>query len=134
MVLRVSSVTGLPLSGVSDKSYNPLSRDAVRDPWIWRRVWMLSNGSQDTSDVIEEAFGQGPQTTAEYGSIQDGGHIDAKTARVIGPEERLCFCVGTKALPMLRIGFDIPSLIVGYADWRILASPRRASNRKNASR
>jgi len=131
--------------GSADQTqFGPLSEDAAEDPWIWRRRYFLSacypmqsygSGSPGVdAKTIANVFGdqpQYPQTTAGYGSVADGPHIDQKTARVIGPQERLFFWVQGRSLRS-----DAPVCFMPYqVDLRILASLRfQQGNRRNASR
>lgn len=130
IVLRVDPQTGAPLVATAN-SYSPLINDSTRDPWIWRRTWLLQNdfsgNVQDTQDTW-----QFPRTNCDYGSAVDGPHIDARTARIVADEERLFCIVSTQ-----NISGDstIGGAIRGLLDYRILATPvRRTGNRRNASR
>lgn len=111
---------------------NPLFQDSADDPWIWRRTWLLSPSGYGNN----APFGRFPQTNVAYGSVADGPHIDAKTARVIGPDERL---VAVMASQIVQTSDDqVPTQSIqlnGYLDYRILASMRQnLGNRRNASR
>jgi len=127
-------------SGLSDVTSGPLAQDAMEDPWIWRRRWLLSGTppgytSTTAADIIDYAAGHGfwPPTTAHYGSVQDGGHIDQKTARVISHQERLYFWVQVRDVNQQPTGH---AGVFNYAlDVRLLASLRmNVGNRRNASR
>jgi len=78
---------------------NPLAQNSMEDPWIWRRRWVLhpygvqgsagflNPNSIDTRNSPNEwGF---PRSNVQCGSVADGPHIDAKTARVIHRSERL---------------------------------------------
>lgn len=98
------------------------------DPWIWRRSWVFSN--------LPRTFASGTESYAEtnqgYGSVLDGPHVDAKTARIVGPEERLFFVITGSS----DGGDPQETLTVRcYLDLRVLASMRTSQgNRRNASR
>lgn len=130
IVLRVNEETGNPLQ--TDDQYNPLNEDNIRDPWIWRRSWCLGNnfGTQLNAVSAAGAVAWFPATNVYYGSMIDGPHFDTKVGRVIMPEERLFLVIGTQALE--NAAFD--GLVTGVIDYRILASMRKATNRRNASR
>lgn len=131
IVLRVNEETGTPLLNATPDQYNPLNEDNIRDPFIWRRSWILSNGL--SASPSQPQWGEMPFSNVEYGSAFDGAHIDQKTARVIGPEERLFFVIGTQSLEAAAVGEN--SHIRYVLDYRLLASMRRtAGNRRNASR
>jgi len=124
------------LTGLNQAPCSPSERENWADPWIWRRSWVLPNPSLFTSaiattlgDFAWTNFGHGP-------SAVDGPHIDQKTARIIGPEERLFLDVSATAL----LGGADPqndetNRTLVFFDLRVLASMRSsAGNRRNASR
>lgn len=114
-------------------SLNPQSIDANRignsmDPWIWRRTWLLANngaGGTGFGDAPGQNFG------AQYPGPLEGPHVDQKTARIVGQEERLFLDVSV----MDTLGTDVQTSIVVITDLRVLASMRTSvGNRRNASR
>jgi len=134
--------------------------DDYDDPWLWRRSWILGQDSRFDIETTpggvisarhgvpgtgtagpngldeSSAFARFPNTTAHYGSVQDGGHIDQKTNRVIGPEDRLFMHFATKGLPVqpqVGRGQEV-SHVVGMFDLRYLGHPMSSTNRRNASR
>lgn len=132
IVRRINPETGASLAssvGTSGVIVDTQDIENYGDPWIWRRTWMLfDNTSSDPS-----IFGDGPTSNVEYGSVADGAHVDAKTARIVGPEERLFLDV-TVQLVELGNGTLASSTFI-TADLRCLASMRTSSgNRRNASR
>jgi len=130
IILRVDPLTGDPVSLASaDALYNPQGFGTERDPWIWRRSWTIAN--QLVADSFNTAL---PSSNAEYGSVADGPHIDAKTARRISDEERLFFVAATQSLRALGQGTETHP-VLWTLDYRVLASMQKNSgNRRNASR
>lgn len=150
MVRRVDAQTGLPEATGSES--NPSSLGNVRDPWIWRRSWILRNSSFPDPGPIDVAgttvptntvigpnpdariLAQYPSSTAGYHSVADGPHIDAKTARIIGPEERLILNISFTTMPRDDVNptdWDVVTVL----DYRVLGSLRSSQgNRRNASR
>jgi len=122
---------------------NPLSQDSMEDPWIWRRVWMLNpyGNNRDISTSggtsITPWAWNFPQTNVWYGSVADGPHIDAKTARVIHRQERL---FGVLAARRAYFGvdptFEQEHTVRMHLDYRLLGSLRGSAygNRGNTSR
>lgn len=136
IVLKVDPETGDPLHSAVINEYSPLLAQNVEDPWIWRRVWHLGSGSQGDGSDTDLLFGFAPDTTRLYGGgNNDGPHIDQKTARKVGPDERLFAVFSTKALALLT-NYTNDSLVAGYLDWRLLGSVvnSASSNRGHASR
>lgn len=95
MVRKADDVTGdsLALQSGSSENLAPQQIRNFADPWVWRRSWMLGD---PTALLAGSSVRLGDELCiANYGprgpcsGISDGPHIDQKTARVIGPEERL---------------------------------------------
>lgn len=109
----------------------PTFQENIPDPWIWRRTWILANGS---SSQVETSFVDSANFSNMEGgpSAVDGPHVDAKTARIIGPEERLFMSASVTLLN----SSDAAVMSTRFAyDFRVLASMRTSSgNRRNASR
>jgi len=140
-IVNRTDPSGNPLTTfTSGLEASPLSQDAGEDPWIWRRKWILSptpwvdiGGGALPALLAAVPYGTYPTTTAGYGSVADGPHIDQKTARVISQQERLFFWIAG------RSQFEnTPNTTVNIAwnlDVRLLASLRmNIGNRRNASR
>lgn len=121
-------------------NYSPLEEDTVREPWIWRRTWILGAagsvitdgggaGDQSYPAIIAGFSGYPsayPASTALYGSVADGPHIDSKVKRRVSGDNRLWFAVSAAAIP-LTVAFDnTTSFIAGYLDYRIFGSLRKA--------
>lgn len=128
IIRRTDPGTGGSLAAaIGPEEINPADIENSMDPWIWRRSWILGNNSGSTNNAQTQNFGNGFQTAL------DGPHVDQKTARVVGPEERLVLDISATTLIPGPIE-EGPSLIV-VTDLRVLASMRvSVGNRRNASR
>lgn len=101
------------------------------DPWIWRRSWLLHRRA-------DQLTGGGLATpTCNYfgnaGGNADGPHVDQKTARIVGPEERtfLDVSITTPTTTMAAAPYGVTVV----TDLRLLASLKTSTgNRRNASR
>jgi len=107
-------------------SFSPLSARTVREPWIWRRTWVLGKSVIPGEGQIGEP--SAPSSNLKYGSVLDGPHIDAKTRRRVKQDERLWFAISAVNWP--HNGSDS-----GYTltyDWdldvRIFGAMRKARN------
>lgn len=136
IILRVDD-SGAILAANAD-AYNPQALDAVRDPWIWRRSWVVSNvagiatANLGVPDSVQLIW---PESNVQGygGGVLDGPHIDAKTARIVSDEERLFLAVSAVGLDGTNQGDDTVMQVFGEV--RVLASMRKQSgNRRNASR
>lgn len=122
---------GVPLAPFVN--YNIQALDATRDPWIWRRTWCIMNlGIGDRDVQILNTGTSFPRSNMEYGSVMDGPHVDAKTARVVSDEERLYFVTSVTSLDGALL---TEAQVLIFTDIRVLASMKTSSgNRRNASR
>lgn len=131
MVLRVDP-TGAPLRTTTPNDYSPIHLDATRDPWIWRRTWLLTNQFGHTVNGSLLGYSQAPTYNGDYGSALDGPHFDQKTARFVSAEERLFFIISS-----VNIGDAATTngTVQWLLDYRLLGSPaKQMGNRRNASR
>lgn len=104
----------------------------TEDPWIWRRSWYLFNNLAAAA-TAGALIGPVDNYGVRVGSALDGPHIDQKTARIIGPEERLFLTVSSTIIN--EGGDQVAASTVILTDLRFLATLRTTSgNRRNASR
>lgn len=141
MVLRTDDDGNPYIQAANIDGAGPLGQDGQEDPWIWRRRWILNTfptgfpfPTTTAAFNWQQGLGNFPSTTAGYGSVADGPHIDQKTARVIGRQERLFFFVQARAID--GSGATEDANVNWSLDYRLLASLRPAGygNRRNASR
>lgn len=141
----------LPIGAASaperNENYSPLGEDTIREPWMWRRTWLLGNlafvqTAQASQVVVFNSANVNtvgslyPPTTAHYGSLQDGPHVDVKSVRRVRQDERLWLAISTASYNAFSGDPGAPvsnnaGVIRGYFDFRILAALRRAKNRSN---
>lgn len=138
IILRTDPSAGTPQNpvGAAYDVNQILNTDA---PWIWRRSWLLADNSSlnsagfgDTGTQIMAA-GWGRMNNYSQGGNSDGPHVDQKTARVVGPDERLFLVFTSTALTGAAEQAATP---LDYVyDLRVLASMRtNVGNRGNSSR
>lgn len=135
-------------------NYSPLHPDAIREPWMWRRTWLLSTQDGGFPQGNEVGFplpGGGrrfsaaatfPNSNAKYGSVMDGPHFDCKSVRRVRNDERLFFVSAVWIVDNL-IGGQVNGLpggelignqelaVVVKLDLRLLGALRRARNKSN---
>lgn len=131
-IIRRTDLLGASLAsqiGAAATLINPANLANIQDPWIWRRSWLLANklGLDPSISVV-------PGSNADYGGGNlDGAHVDAKTARIVGPEERLFLSVVVEGVNGVSQGAPMAVALIG--DLRVLVSMRsQVGNRRNASR
>lgn len=148
IVRRADTITGASLSALSDpteQNIHPGIIDNTGDPWVWRRSWLLGDnfalanrydfginpGVAPTFGIVDRFM----QANWEAGSVADGPHVDQKTARLVGPEERLFLTVSATTAVEATPAATIAKNITFFTDFRVLGSLRTSSgNRRNASR
>lgn len=120
---------GLPAT--RDEDYGPLSFNTIREPWMWRRTWVLGAAEARPPALgVQTGWSRFPSSNAGYGSILDGPHLDVKSHRVVHLDERLWLAVSARVLPFSTgaptAGAD-PTVLIHF-DYRILGKLRKARN------
>lgn len=84
------------------ENYSPGSVSTVREPWIWRKRWILGNYLPGTSNFLITSDRSGlmsyPPNNALYPSSRSDQTIDAKTIRRVSNDDRLWFIIAARAL------------------------------------
>lgn len=117
-------------------NYSPLEEDTIREPWIWRRTWILGAAGANKASVgtgpqlfvssTRDAAGVYPASTALYGSVADGPHIDSRVKRRVSNDNRLWFAVSATAFPLGTEFNNTTGRLAGYLDYRLFGSLRKA--------
>lgn len=137
-VARADPITGpnganSPIGRVNeiDDNYGPLSMDTTREPWMWRRTWILGNQTYATVRAnagLNARAAVYPYSTAGYGSMSDGPHVDVRVKRRVGQDDRLWLALSIRPYPLASTGLASPVDVKGLFDYRILGSLRKAKN------
>jgi len=104
-------------------NYSAIRAENIREPWMWRRTWILSN--QLSTTITGQRF---PRSNAECGSIQDGPHVDAKTSRRVRDGERLFWTASVRNWPLNTLATQ-ETTVRFHFDYRVLGSLRKKHNR-----
>lgn len=126
-------------------NYSPLSGQTIREPWIWRRAWILGRTpkvNSATGNVLADTgqgavpfregfYGDGfPPTTAGYSGLQSGPFFKTKTRRRVRQDERLWLALGAMTYPLgMNVPGGIDLAVDFYLDYRIYGQLVRAHNR-----
>jgi len=128
-----ASATSVPIGDDVDlpQDYGPLSLATQREPWMWRRSWILGNNAASPSGGGAFARGQFFPATNSARSVADGPHIDCKVKRRSSNDERLFFALQTCSYPP---GDDSLSTsgdgeLLYTLDLRVLGTIRKQKNR-----
>lgn len=141
-----SSGNQVPLGATTQanirRDYGVDSVNCGREPWIWRRKWILSCVGLNIFAQAQQGAGASvgfdkvvaaasyPISTAHYGSVLDGPHVDAKTRRRVGNDERLWLAVWAAGFPPgVPATPDIEGTVQFHFDYRVFGAMRRARNR-----
>lgn len=112
-----------------NRAYSPLEVHTAREPWIWRRSWVLADAPTSQA-AINGSLPIAPKTTMNYGSVADGPHIDSKVKRRIGQDDRLYFAVSACVYPPGTYAEGAHfGKVEGFLDYRIFGSLRKAKQR-----
>jgi len=117
-VARADQLTPAAPAGTLE-SFDPLSDNNMMEPWIWRRTWLLGNPADSTGIMA-------PSSSAWYGSVMDGPHIDSRVKRRINDDDRLWF-VSAVGQTDDRTGGD-NAIIQWMVDYRLLVTLRKNRN------
>lgn len=107
----------------AQQSFSPLEQETQREPWIWRRTWILRNSQALTAAGEDAGF---PASTAGYGSVADGPHVDAKTLRKVQQDDRLYFVVSAVTWPISQSASASQGFIVYHLDYRLFGTLRKS--------
>lgn len=126
-------------------NYGPFALGTIREPWIWRRQWILGNpahrarfeavaaaASANLATASNQVGGgyMFPSTNVEY-SMGADAHIDQKTLRRVGNDNRLWLAISAHNLALAEAvqSFGAIVRLWTFADLRMLGQLRRAKNR-----
>lgn len=142
IIRSINPASGQSLAGLTldQSATSPALITNSNDPWIWRRSWIIGRLAELDSPQTTDAFPSLPNTNFgnNGASAVDSGHFDQKTARIVGPEERLFLDVSVTILTQDAEGAlhpDSVTFVDCVYEARVLASIKSGSgNRRNASR
>jgi len=121
-----NDAVGLPIgastAALQVENYSPLRQENNNEPWLWRRTWLLGNNVGTTGLRGTDLY---PRTTADYHSVADGPHIDARTARRVHSDERLYFAVATRSYPLNDLTHQAGLNMQWMLECRVLGAMRK---------
>lgn len=130
---------GIP-AGFTNENFNPLHLSNTREPWMFRRTWLLAAkqpkydtnlAAPNLNQNITLAYSRLPQWTTEYTGLNTGPFFDIRSKRRIRQDERLWMIAGICGQPMLTEALSGIVQVAATIDLRILGALRRAKNRSN---
>lgn len=116
-------------------NYSPLSSENIREPWIWRRSWLLGSAQFGAVDA-NTGFSVGLPSNnlfAYGGGVACGPFVDSRVKRRVRQDERLFFTCQARNFPLNKLAPDgvTPQLLAGLFDYRIFGSLRKAHNKSS---
>jgi len=127
-----------PIGG--QENYQVFRIDNQREPWMFRRTWLLnprfqtlnSNPAAPFQANSERLFQSLPNWTSHYVGANTGPFFDVKSVRRIRTDERLFAAMSIHLLPILDASALSGTIgVYGVTDLRILGALRRAKNKSN---
>jgi len=124
-------------------NYSPQFTDNIREPWMFRRTWILGHQFpvQNITGKAPVDTGVGtipnsatlyayPQSNVFYGTAVGGPFVDVKSSRRVGADERLFWVTSAQNFPVdaVQTAGSIINL-TGYFDYRILGTLMKPHNR-----
>lgn len=108
---------------------DPWGGDAIQNPWIWRRTWILRN--PDSTEGVS-VVGDFDTVNSFSAAAEDGPHIDARVKRNVQREQRLFFALSAIGWNGNNQSYPSPEVtqpwVEGVLDLRILGRMTRAKN------
>lgn len=108
--------------------YSPSETQNIREPWMWRRSWILGLGvtnPTEASETIVSAFSTFPMNNTLYPNMSDH-RVDIKSKRRVRLDERLWLVV--TAMPVTNALGNAQSFVEVTADLRIFGNIVKAKN------
>lgn len=106
-------------------NYSPQSAQAIREPWMWRRSWILGTNTSGpttlggTTDRDESIYGCYPQNNVNYPSAMTGPGVDVKSRRHVRQDERLYFGMSAWPITFAVANWDIATEVQFDLDIRL---------------
>lgn len=120
-------------AGDAWREYSPQHAKNIRQPWMWRRSWILGTATMQPQPAVDAPFSVGgnfgstfPVNNAMYGNMSDH-RVDIKSKRRIHQDERLWFIVGAQPVQTALIA-TVPTQINVQLDIRAFGQLRKARN------
>lgn len=113
---------------IEAQDWNPLFVQNAQQPWLWRRTWKLSNQNFFPNNLTVY-----PQSSAGYGSVAEGGHLDTRgTKRRVSKEQRLFIIFAAQIIDTIGGASELPPGGINYGyDLRLVGGMRSAKNRSS---
>jgi len=120
-------------------SFNPQAVETEREPWMFQRTWIMGcMNDTGTLGLAVSPKGAGfsrafPTSTGAFGSLHAGPHIDIKTARRVGADERLYAAVSWEKWPRIDGENNLTYSIRcdAHFSYRVLGAIRKAKGKSN---
>lgn len=115
---------------LDDDEMDPGNLQNIRNPWMFRRTWVLDNPEANGTAPLQ--FGPAQNNNASWVG-EAGPHIDVRVARRIRREERLWYSIsyvgGDLGLTSVSQAIGLQPTLEGHIDLRFLGAMRRSNNR-----
>lgn len=119
---------------LDDDEVDPANLDNIRNPWMFRRTWVLLNPGAGENATYKPVVGaSGVNNDNQSWSGEAGPHVDIRVARRIRKEERLWYAASIKGADVgvsLVTGTRASQMeVLGKPDFRFLGAMRKGNNK-----
>lgn len=123
-------------------NYSPMSPDTTREPWMFRRTWILASGRESNAFALRPTpfaglGGFGKQNNTDMDGGVTGPFVDVRSVRRVRNDERLFLAISGRSIDRLVDSENPPNpggtqtRVNVVFDYRVLGAIRRAANRSN---
>lgn len=94
---------GTQTASEARENYSPMTNSTIREPWMWRRSWILGNTAlqADNSQTVfqnTQSVHNFPPTNVGYLGMMTGPYVDVKSKRHVRQDDRLYFIIAGRNL------------------------------------
>lgn len=128
---------GWNTTAVEDFSnYSPQAAQAIREPWMWRRTWILGQGDTGNGEsgssgtaIVRSIYRSYPPNNAMYPSGMTGPQVDVKSRRHVRQDERLWFAASVWPLVIDTANIEVSTSVQFDLDIRLFGQLVKARAR-----
>lgn len=118
------------------ENYSPSQASIVREPWIWRKTWILGRSTFTATVGAVPAPFSFTENNVNYNGALSNSRVDAKTIRRVRQDDRLWFAIAARGLnanwanPFVNEVLATGAATVEFhLDYRLFGTLMRAKNR-----
>lgn len=116
---------------VAVNSYSGLALNTIREPWMWRRTWLLHTGQGGNAPFTSGTVASDNRSQT---GLNNTSSLDVKSVRRVGNDDRLWFNLSARSLDNDILSNEALPTTIGdntvsaVLDYRVLGALRKAKN------